>query len=119
MTSQRTVAVLYTGGTIGMKRGPRGYAPERGYLAERMASMGIFHDPSAERFTLPASEHGPPLRYEIFEYDRLVDSSNMRREDWVGIARDIERLHDGFDGFVVVHGTDTMAYTASALSFML
>jgi lysophospholipase len=115
----RSVAVLFTGGTIGMKRGPRGYAPERGYLAERLASMETFHEPGAERFRLPSSELGPAIRYEVLEYDRLVDSSNVRREDWVAIARDIERLHDRFDGFVVLHGTDTMAYTASALSFML
>lgn len=119
MSAPRAVAVLYTGGTIGMKKGPRGYAPERGYLAERLASMPMFHEPGAPTFTVPASEHGPSLAYEIFEYERLIDSSNMRREDWVGIARDIERLHDRFDGFVVLHGTDTMAYTASALSFML
>lgn len=119
MTAERRVAVLYTGGTIGMRRGPRGYGPEPGYLSERLGSMPIFHQADAPNFTFPASEHGPAVRYEVIEFARLIDSSNMRRDDWVGIAHEIARLHDQVHGFVVLHGTDTMAFTASALSFML
>lgn len=115
----RKVAVLYTGGTIGMRRGPDGYAPAPGYLGERLATMALLHDPACPRLTLPASALGPEIRYDLFESERLVDSSNMRREDWVALAERIEVLHDDYDGFVVLHGTDTMAYTASALSFML
>lgn len=118
-TSLPTVAVLYTGGTIGMQKGPRGFVPVPGYLAERMGSMSTFHTPGSPSLTLPASDLGSSVRYRIYESERLVDSSNMRREDWVDLARTIESLHDEVDGFVVVHGTDTLAYTASALSFML
>jgi len=119
VTEPRRVAVLYTGGTIGMRRGPRGYAPEPGYLRERLSSMPLFHDSRARPFTFPEGEHGPALHYDVLEFERLIDSSNMRREDWVGIASEIARLHRDYHGFVVLHGTDTMAYTASALSFML
>ncbi len=57
--------------------------------------------------------------YAIYEYDPLLDSSNMTMDDWITIAKDVRRSYDHFDGFVVLHGTDTLAYTASALSFML
>ncbi len=49
----------------------------------------------------------------------LLDSSNILPDDWWSIARDIAEHYDEYDGFVVLHGTDTMAYTASALAFML
>ena len=57
--------------------------------------------------------------YDIHEYDPLLDSSNMRPADWVRIGQDIVAHYDAFDGFIVLHGTDTMAYTASALPFFL
>ena len=57
--------------------------------------------------------------YCINEYDPLLDSANMNMEDWAKMARDIEQYYEQFDGFVIIHGTDTMCYTASALSFML
>merc|ERR1719376_1397330 len=57
--------------------------------------------------------------YAIYEYHPLLDSSNMMMEDWIQISKDIEAAYEFFDGFVILHGTDTMAYTASALSFML
>ena len=57
--------------------------------------------------------------FVIHEYCPLMDSSNMTPADWVTIARDIEDNYSDYDGFVILHGTDTMAYTASALSFML
>ena len=57
--------------------------------------------------------------YCINEYDPLMDSCNMNMDDWAKLARDIESHYDQFDGFVILHGTDTMCYTASALSFML
>ncbi|XP_018321901.1 L-asparaginase isoform X2 [Agrilus planipennis] len=59
------------------------------------------------------------LIYTIKEYDPLLDSSNMSIEDWQKIAEDIEDEYENFDGFVILHGTDTIAYTASALSFIL
>jgi L-asparaginase len=57
--------------------------------------------------------------FTIHEYDPLLDSSNMTPRQWVTIARDIAANYHRYDGFVVLHGTDTMAYTASALPFML
>ena len=56
--------------------------------------------------------------YIIKEYQPLLDSSNMTVHDWNRIAKDIADDYEQFDGFVVFHGTDTMAYTASALSFI-
>lgn len=52
-------------------------------------------------------------------YDPLLDSSNMGMEDWARMASDIKRHYCDFDAFIILHGTDTMCYTASALSFML
>ena len=57
--------------------------------------------------------------YSIYEYDPLLDSSNMTMDDWIQIAKDIKDHYEAYDGFVILHGTDTMAFTASALSFML
>ena len=57
--------------------------------------------------------------YCIKEYDPVLDSSNIDMADWATIANDISQYYKQFDGFVVLHGTDTMCYTASALSYML
>ncbi|KAJ8979737.1 hypothetical protein NQ317_004724 [Molorchus minor] len=86
------------------------------------------HDPqSAEKFyrilkenelILPPTAGKADVLYEIMEYDPLLDSSNMSCKDWIKIAEDIGRNYNKYDGFVILHGTDTMAYTASALSFM-
>jgi len=121
--THRTVHVLYTGGTIGMAPGPRGYAPAPGLLGRTLARAPRFHagspeDDPAEGLVL-APDEGPPIHYRVFEYDPLLDSANMAVDDWVRLARDIADRHEDADGFVVLHGTDTMAYTASALSFML
>lgn len=89
-----------------MKRNRSGYGTERGYLARLMAEM-------------PELKHPSIPKYTIGEYDPLLDSSNMTPREWVKIARDLAAHYDQFDGFVVLHGTDTMAYTASALPFML
>jgi hypothetical protein len=54
----------------------------------------------------------------VLEFDELLDSSDMGPDDWVKIASTIHENYYDYDGFVCIHGTDTMAYTASALSFM-
>jgi lysophospholipase len=71
-------------------------------------------------FVLPSvqGEHRRII-YTVTEYEPLLDSSNMSFIDWVKIAQDIKQSYEFFDGFVVLHGTDTLSYTASALSFML
>lgn len=102
----KCVYIANTGGTIGMKKTARGYAPEPGYLAEQMAQISALQSP-----------HMP--EYHLHEYDPLLDSANMTPSHWLKIAQDIAAHYDEFDGFVVLHGTDTMAYTASALPFML
>ncbi len=65
--------------------------------------MPEFHRPEMPDFT-------------IHEYAPLMDSSDMTPEDWQHIAADIKAHYDEYDGFVILHGTDTMAFTASALS---
>lgn len=103
---RKRVYIAHTGGTIGMSRTSDGYTPVPGYLQKQMESMPEFAHPSMPEFT-------------IHDYDPLLDSSNMTPREWVKMARDIAANYDAYDGFVVLHGTDTMAYTASALPFML
>jgi L-asparaginase len=103
---QKKIYIAYTGGTIGMRRQDAGYSPVSGHLSRLMAQM-----PELANESMP--------EYTINEYDPLIDSSNMGPSNWLTIAEDIVANHDGYDGFVVLHGTDTMAYTASALPFML
>ncbi|KAJ3319573.1 hypothetical protein HDV06_006221 [Boothiomyces sp. JEL0866] len=67
----------------------------------------------------PYSLFNKRTRYSVLEYKPLLDSSNMTMSDWIKIATDIEMNYELYDAFVVLHGTDTMAYTASALSFLL
>ncbi len=83
-----------------------GYEPQPGFLQQHMAEM-----PELQRSEMPA--------YEVVSLEPLLDSADMAPGDWVRIAREIAERHDDYAGFVVVHGTDTMAYTASALSFLL
>ncbi|CAL4059591.1 unnamed protein product [Meganyctiphanes norvegica] len=68
---------------------------------------------------LPQQAGKKPIVYWVYEYAPLLDSSNMTMDDWIRIAKDIQSVYELFDGFVVLHGTDTLSYTASALSFML
>lgn len=104
--SRPQIFIAYTGGTIGMKERGDGYAPASGYLQQRMAELPSFQDDE-----VPA--------YDVHEFDPLLDSSDMTPEDWLRIAEVIRDQYEDYDGFLVVHGTDTMAFTASALSFML
>ena len=103
---KKRVYIAYTGGTIGMTNTPDGYAPAYGYLEAQIAAM-----PELRSDLMP--------EYDIHEYDPLLDSANMTPAEWLKIAQDIADHYDPYDGFIVLHGTDTMAYTASALPFML
>jgi len=100
------VLVLHVGGTIGMVHGHEGFGPSAGFLEAYLDSM-----PELARADMP--EH------TLAVLDPLLDSADMTPDDWVRIARVITSRYAEFDGFVVVHGTDTLAYTASALSFLL
>lgn len=70
-------------------------------------------------FSISTTQDGFRIIYGILEYNPLLDSSNMDMEDWTHIAKSVYSNYQGFIGFVILHGTDTMAYTSSALSFML
>jgi L-asparaginase len=102
----KKVCVIHTGGTIGMAKTNNGYAPKAGYLQSILSDMKELK--SAEL----------PL-FDLVEYDPLLDSSNISVNEWVKMAGDIKEKYHDYDGFVILHGTDTMAYTASALSYML
>jgi L-asparaginase len=103
---KKHIYVAYTGGTIGMRPSSQGFIPAAGFLTETLAKMPEFHRDEMPSFT-------------IQEYDKLIDSSDMSPSDWQKIANDIHHNYQQYDGFIILHGTDTMAYTASALSFML
>ncbi|KAJ7510112.1 L-asparaginase [Mycena galericulata] len=201
-TDESRVLVIYTGGTIGMLIGNRGYVPEPFFLTETLKSQTRFHDPlqdslfsnsgsvqgfrqflssgsgrsspglsptTAEfkqptllvrssrpignfaslgpnqlgipvpprcvkladnlyeahlpslitpRSSVSGSNGSKSIRYAILEWNPLLDSSNIETEDWIRLASEIE-LNYSFDAFVILHGTDTMSYTSSALSFLL
>ena len=103
-TSKASILLIYTGGTIGMKTNP-----ETGAL-----SPFDFND---------MYEEFPYLRMLNVDISVLhfkpIDSSNVTPALWIELARLIRDSYASFDGFVVLHGTDTMAYSASALSFMI
>ena len=105
-TQRPRILIIYTGGTIGMVRTENGYAPKEGYFHTALESI-------------PALRAEEMPDWELYEMSPLLDSSNMTVNEWNRIARLIAERYERYDGFVVLHGTDTMAYTASALSFML
>ena len=104
MTKKR-IYISYTGGTIGMQPSIDGFIPAPGMMAQQLANLPELHRPEMPKYTLN-------------EYSPLIDSAEMSPTDWQRIADDINANYDHYDGFVILHGTDTMAYTASALSFM-
>ena len=105
MLDQTSILIIYTGGTIGMIKDE-----ETGTLTP-FNFKGIYEQiPLLRRFHYQLDFHcfEPPL-----------DSSDIKIEDWVELATIIHQNYESYDGFVILHGSDTMAYTASALSFML
>ncbi|CAK5277609.1 unnamed protein product [Mycena citricolor] len=188
--NESRVLVIYTGGTIGMLIGNRGYVPEPFFLTETLKSQTRFHDPFQDslfsnsgsvqgfrqflsstsgrsspqsgntpvnpqfeqptllsdkrpagsfdmhpiirrlfearipslimpRSSVSGSSDSKAIRYAILEWNPLLDSSNIENEDWIRLASEIELNYHYFDAFVILHGTDTMSYTSSALSFLL
>lgn len=101
----RRVLVLYTGGTIGMVSSNGAYVPAPDFSARLARHLG-------ERC-------GELPRFEVFELAQLIDSANLTPGNWTTMARVLIEHWNQYDGFVVLHGTDTMSYTASALSYML
>ena len=105
MMDRPRILIIYTGGTIGMMADAR---------SGTLKAMDLEH----------LEEHVPELersnvRLDAISFERPIDSSDMRPEDWVRIAELVGQNYADHDGFVVLHGSDTMAYTASALSYLL
>ena len=103
---RKKILIIHTGGTIGMVRTENGFAPKKGALIEELNQIRDLNSPNM------------PL-WDLIEFDPLLDSTNVRAEQWNAMADTIAENYDKYDGFVLLHGTDTLAYSASALSFML
>lgn len=105
MHSKAKILLIYTGGTIGMKKDFATGALKAfnfSKLLQRIPELKLLD-----------------CEIETISFDNPIDSSNMNPEKWVQLATIIEENYTLFDGFVVLHGSDTMSYTASALSFIL
>ncbi len=99
-----TILILYTGGTIGMVQHPK-----TGTLTPVKFERILQEVPELNKFDLD-------IKTEVL--NPVIDSSNMNPSSWAKIANKIKKHYNSFDGFVILHGTDTMAYTASALSYV-
>lgn len=100
-----SILLIYTGGTIGMKEDPTVQALrpfDFSQILEEVPELGKF-----------------ACRIDSHTFDPLIDSSDVEPSFWVELVGLIEEKYDEYDGFVILHGTDTMAYSASALSFMI
>jgi len=105
MLSKAKILLIYTGGTIGMKKDFATGALKAfnfSKLLQRIPELKLLD-----------------CEIETISFENPIDSSNMNPEKWVKLATIIEDNYTAFDGFVVLHGSDTMSYTASALSFMM
>jgi L-asparaginase len=105
MLSKAKILLIYTGGTIGMRKDF-----ETGALKAFNFSKLLQRIPELKQLD---------CEIETISFENPIDSSNMNPQEWAKIASIIEENYAEFDGFVVLHGSDTMSYSASALSFML
>ena len=99
------ILLIYTGGTIGMKEDPAIQALRPfnfSQILEEVPELGKF-----------------AYRIDSYTFDPIIDSSDVEPAMWLELVGLIEERYDEYDGFVILHGTDTMAYSASALSFMI
>ena len=100
-----SILLIYTGGTIGMKQDPAAQALKPfdfSQILEEVPELGKF-----------------AYKIDSYTFSPLIDSSDVEPGLWVSLVNLIESRYDDYDGFVILHGTDTMAYSASALSFMI
>ena len=104
-TKTPSILIIYTGGTIGMTENP-----ETGALMNFDFEKFQLYVPELKRF---------PYHIDSYTFNPPIDSSDMEPKYWVKMTQVIADNYDQYDGFVVLHGTDTMAFTASALSFTL
>ena len=100
-----SLLLIYTGGTIGMKEDPAIQALRPFDFSQILAEV-----PELRKYA---------YRIDSYTFDPLIDSSDVEPSSWKTLVELIERKYDDYDGFVILHGTDTMAYSASALSFMI
>lgn len=102
--ARASILIIYTGGTVGMVQDAEGsLVPFNfGKVGERLPELGALG-----------------LKLTVISFPTPIDSSNVNPEDWKTLAFIIEENYEQYDGFVVLHGTDTMAYSASAMSFIL
>jgi L-asparaginase len=104
MAKKSEILLIYTGGTIGMMR-DEASGTLRPFDFKNMSR----HIPEIKKIPANISTHS---------FKNPIDSSDMQPKTWVEIAEIVFRNYKTYDGFVILHGSDTMAYTASALSFM-
>jgi len=104
MRQSNSVLLIYTGGTIGM------YKTSEGSLKPFDLDTLSTQIPELNTFD---------IEINVISIAQPIDSSNMSKEVWIQLVKIIEKEFNNYDGFVILHGSDTMAYTASALSFML
>ena len=102
---ERSILIIYTGGTIGMKQDPVDFTLKPFNFGQILSEV-----PEIRKFV---------CRVDTYSFSPLIDSSDAQPEFWIDLARLIKKEYTNYDGFVVLHGTDTMSFTASALSFML
>ncbi|KAG8628303.1 hypothetical protein KVT40_004176 [Elsinoe batatas] len=130
------VLIIITGGTICMQESEDGLVPVPGFLKSGLAPRPSFNDGSypeplqividdngttkaVQSLRTPKSSYHRCIRYSVLEFKELLDSSSINAAGWDEIARTVYRNYTLYDGFVILHGTDSLAYTSSALSFML
>ena len=138
---ERHICLILAGGSICMEPSADGYVPTKGQLLSKcLAVSPIFNDPFAAKlcsfptviddtgtarppdasFVLPnTSPDKPRVRYTAFEFHSPFDSCSADAYDWNILASCIVANYESFHGFVILHGTDTLSYAASALSFLL
>ncbi|MCP4553605.1 MAG: type I asparaginase [Bacteroidetes bacterium] len=105
MGNKPSILVIYTGGTIGMIQHPNSGTLQPFNFDDIYSQVPVLENINAN--------------IEFLKFESLIDSSNMHPDFWIKLTSVIENKFDDYQGFVILHGTDTMAYTASALSFML
>lgn len=105
MRNKKAILLIYTGGTIGMVKDPK------------TGALTPFDFSSVEESIPELQKFGYDIDAE--QFNPAIDSSDIHPGFWKSIAEIIKKAYDKYDGFVILHGTDTMAYSASALSFML
>ncbi|KAL1242884.1 L-asparaginase [Trichinella spiralis] len=127
--AESKVLMIYTGGTIGMRSENNAYVPVENYLLQAIRADSYLNDAAYVNKYYSHVEDKPcalphvqfenkRIVYWIIEYQPLLDSSDMSFEEWIKIANTISENYENYDGFVILHGTDTLCFTASALSFM-